>query len=105
MDRIAAFKSFIEKNPADPFPRYGLAMEYRNRGEGETAATAFGELIARFPDYTPTYLMAGQNLLALGRRDEAIATFQRGVEVAGRTGDRHARGELEDALAQLEADA
>jgi tetratricopeptide (TPR) repeat protein len=102
MDRIAAFQSFIAKNPADPFPRYGLAMEHRNRGDGEAAAAAFADLMARFPDYTATYLMAGQNLLALGRRDEAIAVYRTGVEVAGRTGDRHARSEIEDALAQLE---
>ena len=35
-----------------------------------------------FPDYVPTYLMAGGTLVALGRKDEAIDDFRKGIEVA-----------------------
>jgi len=98
MDRIATFKSFIARVPGDPFPRYGLAMEYKGRGDLEAAWTAFSELLDQFPDYVPTYLMAGGTLLALGRRDEASGVYRRGIEVATRRGDSHARGELEAAL-------
>ena len=98
MDRIATFKSFIARAPGDPFPRYGLAMEYRSRGDLPTAWTAFSELLEQFPDYVPTYLMAGGTLSALGRRDEAADVYRRGIEVATRRGDAHARGELEAAL-------
>lgn len=101
MDRIATFKSFIARAPADPFPRYGLAMEYRSRGDLATAWTAFSELLEQFPDYVPTYLMAGGTLSALGRRDEAADTYRRGIEVATRRGDPHARGELETALNEI----
>lgn len=101
MDRIATFKSFIERSPADPFPRYGLAMELKGRGELEQAWAAFSELLASFPDYVPTYLMAGGTLVALGRRDEAAAIYRRGVEAAARKGDQHARAELESALAEV----
>lgn len=101
MDRIATFKSFISRSPADPFPRYGLAMEHKSRGELGEAWTAFQELLAQFPDYVPTYLMAGGTLVALGRKDEAAEIYRRGIEVSSRTGDGHARGELESALAEL----
>jgi tetratricopeptide (TPR) repeat protein len=101
MDRIATFKSFIARSPADPFPRYGLAMELKARGELPEAAAAFAELIAAFPDYVPTYLMAGSTLVALGRKDEAAKVFRRGIEVATRRGDTHARGELESAFAEI----
>src|SRR5678809_1329739 len=93
MDRIETFRSFIAKSPADPFPRYGLAMEHKGRGELAEAWGVFGELLEKFPDYVPTYLMAGGTLAALGRTDEARQVYQRGVEVAGRGGDAHARGE------------
>ena len=33
MDRIATFKSFIARSPTDPFPRYGLAMDYASAGD------------------------------------------------------------------------
>jgi tetratricopeptide (TPR) repeat protein len=101
MDRIATFRSFISKSPSDPFPRYGLAMEHKGRGENAEAWAQFEELIAKFPDYVPTYLMAGGTLVALGRKDEAAAIYQQGIEVATRRGDQHARGELESALADI----
>jgi tetratricopeptide (TPR) repeat protein len=101
MDRIATFKSFIQRTPADPFPRYGLAMEHKSRGELAEAWGAFTELLEQFPEYVPTYLMAGGTLVALGRRDEAADVYRRGIEAAARKGDQHARGELESALAEL----
>jgi tetratricopeptide (TPR) repeat protein len=101
MDRIATFKSFIQRTPGDPFPRYGLAMEHKGRGELAEAWTVFSELLAQFPDYVPTYLMAGGTLVALGRRDEAADVYQRGIDTAARKGDQHAHRELEAALAEL----
>jgi tetratricopeptide (TPR) repeat protein len=98
MDRITTFRSFIERTPQDPFPRYGLAMEHKGRGELDEARRVFAELLADFPDYVPTYLMAGETLSALGRHDEAAAIFETGIEVATRGGDQHARRELESAL-------
>ena len=101
MDRIATFQSFISRSPTDPFPRYGLAMEYKGAGRLDDAWAAFQELVEKFPDYVPTYLMAGGTLEALGRPEEAAAIYRTGIEVAGRRGDLHARKELETALAAL----
>jgi tetratricopeptide (TPR) repeat protein len=101
MDRIASFKSFISRSPADPFPRYGLAMELKGQGKLDEAWTAFSELLEQFPDYVATYLMAGGTLVALGRRDEAADIYRRGIEVAGRRGDSHAKNELASALSEL----
>lgn len=100
MDRIATFKSFITRSPQDPFPRYGLAMEHKARGELAEAWHVFSELIQQFPDYVATYLMAGGTLVALGRKQEAIDVLGKGIEVASRRGDPHARRELEQALAE-----
>ncbi|MBA3397614.1 MAG: hypothetical protein H0T89_33630 [Deltaproteobacteria bacterium] len=104
MDRIATFKSFISRTPTDPFPRYGLAMEHKSQGQLAEAWSAFSELLEQFPDYVPTYLMAGGTLVGLGRRDEAADVYRRGIEVSSRRGDSHARGELETALAELTPD-
>ncbi len=101
MDRVAAFRSFIEKSPRDPFPRYGLAMELRTRGQLEESARAFAELIESFPDYVPAYLMAGTVAAALGRKDEAADIYRRGVDTAQARGDLHAKKELESALTEL----
>jgi predicted Zn-dependent protease len=102
MDRIATFLSFIARSPSDPFPRYGLAMEHKAQGHLAEAWQVFSELLDGFPDYVPTYLMAGGTLVGLDRKAEAAAVYRRGIEVATRKGDPHARGELESALHEIE---
>ncbi|MEZ4358572.1 MAG: hypothetical protein R3B48_00210 [Kofleriaceae bacterium] len=101
MDRVATFQSFIARAPRDPFPRYGLAMELRSRGQLDDAWAAFEVLLSEFPSYVPTYLMAGQMLVTLGRTADAARVLRDGVAQATASGDAHARGELEAALAEL----
>lgn len=101
MDRVETFKTFIERSPDDPFPRYGLAMEYRNLGRKDDSRQAFSDLMERFPDYVPAYLMAGTNLADLGDGAAAATIYRQGIEAATRAGDAHARAELEAALAQI----
>ncbi|MBC7551414.1 MAG: hypothetical protein H7269_11085 [Cellulomonas sp.] len=78
-------------------------MEHKGQGRLEDSWTAFEELLTGFPDYVASYLQAGGVLTALGRRDEGADVYRRGIDVATRTGDSHARGELETALAELDA--
>jgi tetratricopeptide (TPR) repeat protein len=101
MDRVAMLEQFIRENPNDPFPRYGLAMEHKNAGRLEQAAQVFAEIGEKFPDYTACYLHAGNTLVALGRKAEAIDVYRRGIEACRRKGDGHALGELQGALAQV----
>lgn len=95
-------RRFVEQKPGDPFPRYGLAMELKKRGQLAEAIAVFRELLARHPEYVPTYLMAANSLVEHGERAEAIDVLTRGIAAARAAGDAHARGELESALAALE---
>src|SRR5262245_19971389 len=101
MDRVEMFKTFIHRTPTDPFPRYGLAMEYKGTGQLAEAWQTFSELLEKFPDYVPTYLMAGGTLIAMGDSEKARSVFERGIETAQRCGDLHARKELEAAVADI----
>jgi tetratricopeptide (TPR) repeat protein len=92
---------FIAQKPSDPFPRYALALEYKNAGRLDEARAVFGELMSLCPDYTATYLHAGDLLSKMGLKDDARSVFQTGITVASRRGDSHARGEIESALAAL----
>src|SRR3569833_4746542 len=74
-------QSFIAQKPRDPFPRYALALEYKNAGRLDDAHATFAELIAVDPNYVATYLHAGNVLLALGRREDARTTYQSGIAV------------------------
>jgi tetratricopeptide (TPR) repeat protein len=99
--RLESLKSLVAQNPQDSFLRYGLAMEYRNCGDLESAMREFQALMDANPDYSATYFHAGQTLERLGRPEEARAVYERGIEVTTRKGDQHARSELQGALDML----
>jgi len=97
-------RSFAEKRPQDPFPRYALAMELKTSGDSEGAWREFESLIAEHPDYIASYAPAGEMLTGLGRLAEARALYGKGIEVCMRRNDGHTRDHLEAALDALGAD-
>jgi tetratricopeptide (TPR) repeat protein len=99
--RLEILKSMVEQNPADAFGRYGLAMEYLNGGDPESAIEHFRALLEHNPNYSAGYFHGGQSLEKLGRIEEAKELYRKGIEVTRATGDGHTRSELEGALAQL----
>lgn len=99
--RLDLLERMIEKGTDDPFVRYARALELRSLGRNEDALAALGEVRERHPDYVPSYLMAGQIALALGRAQDAKDWLARGVEVATRVGDDHALSEMRRALDTL----
>ena len=101
-NRLETLKNMVAQNPRDSFLRYGLAMEYRNAGDLETAVAEFRTLIAANPDYVAAYFHGGQTLERLSRTAEARELYRSGIEASRRTGDAHARSELEAALSLLE---
>ena len=101
MDRIATFKSFIARAPADPFPRYGLAMEHANQGDTATALDEFQQLTTASPDYTAGYQMAAQLLMKAGRTAEARQRLEAGVAAARRIGNSLALNEMSAMLDEL----
>lgn len=96
---------FLEKMTAsgsdDPMAWYGLAQEYRSLERFEEALGAFKTLRAKQPDYVAMYLMAGQMLEKLGRKDEAREWIEAGIARATAAKNQHALGELQDLLASL----
>lgn len=101
MDRLAMLQRLAATKADDPFPQYGLAMEYKKLGRHAEADTAFAELSTRHPEYVPAYLMHGNLLEAAGAPDRAAARYREGLAVANRAGDEHAASELQAALDAL----
>ena len=101
MDRIAMLTQILEQNPKDAFARYGLAMEHANQGQSEAALGEFDRLLIDHPDYTAGYFMAAQTLVKAGRNDDAKQRLEQGISSAERTGNQHARSEMEALLMEL----
>ena len=100
-NRIEILRAMVAQNPADAFARYGLAMEFVNSGQMENAVAEFQALLEHNPNYAAGYFHGGQVLEKLGDVQQARAFYEKGIEVTGRTGDQHARSELQAALDML----
>jgi predicted Zn-dependent protease len=101
-ERIEMLLQILKENPKDSFARYGLAMEYSKLGDVEMAMQEFSSLLAEHPDYSAGYFMAAQMLAKVGRSGEAKEFLTNGIAAASRTGNAHAKGEMEGMLDELD---
>ncbi len=95
MDKLALLTEILTHNPNDAFARYGLAMEYVSQKRIPEGLAEFDRLIQLNPDYVPAYQMSAQTLAANGNPELAIARLHHGIQAAMRTGNDHARSEME----------
>jgi len=102
MDKIEGLREILQLDPKNSFARYGIAMELAGRGDTDAALAEFAALALHNPDYTAGYFMAAQTLATAGRTAEAIAQLKAGIASALRTGNRHAQGEMQDMLDELD---
>src|SRR3972149_6736357 len=99
--RREKIESMLADDPGDTFLRYSLAMELDKEGAHDASLARFGELMAYVPPYVPAFFMAAQQLVRLGRIDEARTILRDGIEQARTQGDAHAAGEMSEFLASL----
>lgn len=101
MGRLESLLELTTAQPNNAFVWYGLAMEYRSQGKSAEAETTFRKLMSDFPDYVPSYHMAGQFFAESGRAQDAREALRRGIDAAVRSGNMHARGEMQSLLDSL----
>ena len=94
-------EEFVAKKPDDAFSRYGLAMECMNSGDPAAADQHFRVLLQRNAEYVPAYLMYAQLLVRQARPEEARTILSSGIAAAQKTGDQHARSEMEGLLSDI----
>lgn len=99
--RLEMLQTMIARGAKDPFVHYAYAMELRGQGRAQDALAAFQAVRDQFPDYVPTYLMAGQVAADLADIVRAREFMIAGLAVARAAGDDHAASELSSALATL----
>lgn len=74
--------------------RYSLGNEYLKLGDTEKAAAYFQETVERDPRFSAAWKLLGKALAAAGRSREALAAYERGIEVANQRGDIQAAKEM-----------
>ena len=100
-ERLAKLQEYLQNDPTDPFLVYAIAQEYDRGGEVAEAESWYNRLLQEHPGYVATFYHFGKLLERTGREDAAIQMYETGIEVAMKAGDRHAAGELREALEGL----
>src|SRR3954462_7925687 len=101
MTRREKIEVMLADDPGDTFLRYSLAMELDKEGNHDASLTQFAELTRDNPPYVPAFFMAGQQLVRLGRTDEARSVLRDGILAARSQDNLHAAGEMTEFLASL----
>jgi Tfp pilus assembly protein PilF len=101
MDRIAFLLDFIAKNPMDLFSRHALAMEMIKLGNDLDAKLVLDQILLIDPNYVGSYYHLGKIEERLSKVNDALLTYEKGIQVASEIGDQHASRELKAALNQL----
>jgi len=86
-ERIQVLVQTLKEDPNDPLGYYLVGMEYYKMARYDEAVSAYRRAIELMEDYTAAHRDLGKALREAGRREEAIAAFERGIAVAQRTHD------------------
>ena len=81
--------------------RFALANACFSAGDMENAILHAGFAVREKPDYSAAWRLLGQAQAAAGRETDAAMSFERGIEVAERAGDRQVGKEMQVFLRRL----
>ena len=99
--RFDILKNFLDEDPKDPFNHYALALEYVAQQKSHEAIAKFEDVITLDPNYVPAYHQLGLLYAQLNRRDDALKTLEKGIQIAALVGDTHAQTEMQEAIDEL----
>ena len=100
--RLEQFKEFVEMDPSDSFSRYALAMEYMGASQYQEAIEQFNEVIRISPQESAAYFQAAISCANLDQKEQGREYLHKGIAVAERINDRHARDEMQAALEKFD---
>jgi len=95
INRLDKLLEFIKNEPDDPFLKYALATEYLRLGETGQALAYFENLVTNHPAYAGTYYHLGKLYEAIGRKQDAINTYETWMKITREQRDNHAFSELQ----------
>ena len=101
-NRIDYFERMLADNPDNPTGLLALANEYQKAGRLEDEAVTLERYVAVQPDDEGNaYARLGEVLTRLDRRDEALASYEKGIEQAEKYGHSGMAEDLRLAVIEL----
>jgi Tfp pilus assembly protein PilF len=101
MERIKKLEEFLKSSPRDSFLKHALALEYVKLGDDDKASELFTEILTAEPAYVGSYYHLAKLYERKGKREEAMKTYEKGMEESKKAGEQHAYNELQAAYQNL----
>jgi tetratricopeptide (TPR) repeat protein len=86
-EKIDRIKKILALEPESEMLWFSLGQAYLAEESPVLAVEAFEKAIAIKPDYTVVYEHLGGALEKIGKMDEAMTIYRKGIEVGQKTGD------------------
>ena len=102
MSRLDKLQDLLVTDPSDSFTRYAIGLEFAKLENFTEAIRILEDLRERDPEYVPTYYMLAGYYRHTGDLDGAKLIYNEGIAIAKKANDRHAMGELQSALDEIE---
>lgn len=100
-ERLEQLNEFLKNNTNDSFIKFAIALEYIKKNDDRKALEYFSDILNNDPDYVGTYYHLGKLYERLGEKENAIKSYEAGMNVTKEKNEQHAFSELQEALNQL----
>ena len=101
-NRLAELQRLLEREPNDPFLRYGIAMEHKKASRFDEALDWFRKTLEVEATYCYAYYQQAQIYEERGETAAAKKVYKAGIKAANKCNDAHAAGEMQAALDLLD---
>jgi len=101
MDAVAGLEKLLADGRDSPTLRFALGTEYLKRERHETAIAHFLAAVEMDEGYSAAWKQLGKAQAALGRSEDARASYERGIATAEKRGDQQAAREMRVFLRRL----
>lgn len=99
---IDNLKNMLEQGQDNVILRFGLGHALLKSGQAAEAVSHLQAALKFDPDYSAAWKLLGKALVECGDRQQAIDTYNKGIEVAEKKGDIQAVKEMRVFLKRLQ---
>lgn len=102
MALLDQLEAMLARGQDSALVRFSLGGEYLKQKQFDRAIEHLRQALAHDPQYSAAWKLLGQALAESGRKDEAIAAYERGIQAAQEKGDLQAAREMRVFLKRLQ---
>ncbi len=100
-ERVGMFKKVLEIDANDQVANFGLGSIYLETGRYQEGLEPLKTVIEAYQDYSAAYLLLGKTWEKLENKEEAIATYKKGIAAASKKGDLMPLKDMQNRMNQL----